>query len=112
MNDLESKSPALDRQRLIETHGKDTQTFNDAQRIYNYFVANTDTRLGAFLATGILEKSICRYVDDFIRDGHAQVVRLGRSPQSGIGGVQFISCNPALFKKQVKQRGLFDDYES
>jgi len=95
-----------------EQQCKDTKHLNDAQRIFNYFAANTDTRLGAFLATGILEKSICRYVDDFIRNGHAQVVRLGRSPQSGIRDVQFISCNPALFKKQVKQRGLFDDYES
>ena len=93
------------------TGSKDTHYKNDAQRIYDYFFNNTDTRLGAFLHTGVLEKSICRYVDDFISDGRAQVVRLGRSPQSGIKNVQFISCNPALFNKQVtKPRDLFDDY--
>jgi len=112
MSDLGQHVPGSPiNQNLIGFGGKDTHYKNDAQRIYDYFYNNTDTRLGAFLHTGVLEKSICRYVDDFISDGRAQVVHLGRSPQSGIKNVQFISCNPALFNKQViKPRDLFDDY--
>ena len=76
---------------------KGTHYKNDTQRVYDYFFNHVDTRLGCFLSTGVLEKSICRYVDDFFKDGRAQVVYLGRSPQSGIRDVQFISCNPAMF---------------
>jgi hypothetical protein len=107
--EIKSKSPAPAGQRLSELQGKDTKHLSDFQRVFGAFFSTPRTMMEVTISTGIPTQYICWYVGSLRKKDEIQIAGYGRCPITGENDVQFLTTNPALFRKIPKQLNLFDN---
>ena len=93
---------------LISLNGqhKDTKNLAQTQRVNKAFFEKPKTMLQVSFETGIFRANICRYVAQWKKNKHIEVVRKGICPITK-HKAQFLTSNPELYPKQ-RQLNLFD----
>lgn len=86
---------------LTDTKGKDTGNRNDLQTIFLYLQQHTATNTMVSLATGIPQKSICRYKRDLEQNGQLYEVEKRFCKVTG-KRAWYLTTNPRLFPETIK----------
>lgn len=80
---------------------KDSKFIAQMKRVELYFQEFTASRWMASIETGVPLQNVCRYVEMLSKENKIAVIRFDKCRISG-EIVQFLSCNPELFPKELQ----------
>ncbi len=87
-------------------HCKDTKYQNETQVLFDYLQTNVCTATMATVATGIVQKSICRYKRNLEKMGLLYVIEVRPCSITGLPA-QWLTTNPDIIPKSDSQLSLF-----